>query len=835
MPRYAQVILPLPIYTSFTYIVPDEMQETIKPGNRVLVPFGRRNIYTGIVESFTADAPQDYEIKHIISLLDDEPIVRYPQLRFWNWIAEYYLCSPGEVLKAALPSGLKVESETIIKVSDDDVEDDIEALNIASQDKDISLTDEEAIVLQYVDHKGKIRIGEIDKLDGVQNPRKVVKSLLGRGRLSIEERIVDKYVSRKATCVTLGFEREDDSMLHQAFNSVARTPKQEKLLIAYLEMSGWMKNGQPVLRVEKRKLLQRVNGSPATLKALIDKGIMRVYNVSVNRFSESETCNITAELPQLSAQQIRALKQIESSWKQHDVTLLHGVTGSGKTEIYTTLISDCLSRGFQALYLVPEISLTTQLTTRLRRMLGDKLLVYHSKFSDNERVDIWRKLLTSREPLVILGVRSSIFLPFGKLGLVVVDEEHEASYKQQEPAPRYNARDAAIMLAKMHGAKTLLGSATPTIETFYKALNHKYGLVELLERYEEASLPDVNVIDMREQRRKHRVTGLYSDIMMASLREILKAGRQAIVFQNRRGFAPVVVCSQCGWTPKCPDCDVSPIYHRRTNELRCHYCGRSQQLPKVCPACGCNSVEVHGYGTERIADDLHGMLTDYKISRMDFDTTRAKDSYEEIIREFSDGGTQLLVGTQMVSKGLDFDKVDVVAIPNADTILNFPDFRSDERAFNMLEQVAGRAGRRGQKGNVIIQTTSPKHDVLEFVNRHDYRAFYDWEIENRRQFSYPPFTKVIQIYLRNKDNNIVNRIAAEYTRRLIEIFSRRVLGPETPNVGKISTYHIRTIMLKVETQASMSKVKQILRQVYVSLADLPGMKSTLIHYDVDPV
>lgn len=830
MPHLAQVILPLPIYGAFTYRVPDDMMSTLKIGTRVLVPFGRRSFQTGIVESFPSVAPSGYELKEIAAQLDDDPIVRFPQLKFWNWIADYYLCTPGEVMKAALPAGLKVESETVVTLPNS-AEDD-------TPDTKVPLTEDEAMILQYVDHNGKAKIAELDSIDNIGSARKAVKSLLDSGRLEINERIVDKYVSRKITTVSLNCDHDDNDRLHSFFDLVSRAHKQEKLLIAFLELSGWMNRSRRDNVVERKKLLQRAGSTPAVLKAMVDKGIFTLAKKTVNRFTTDDTDDKESQpqLPPLSQLQQETLATIDAQWKEHQVVLLRGVTGSGKTEIYAHIISQCLESGLQALFLVPEISLTTQLTTRLRRIFGNRLLVYHSKFSDNERVDIWRRLLQSHEPMVVLGVRSSVFLPFGKLGVVVVDEEHEASYKQQEPAPRYNARDAAIMLAAMHGAKTLLGSATPTVETYYKALTGKYGLAELLKRYEEAQLPDVDIIDMRIQRKKHNVTGgLYSDAMMASLRNSLAEGHQAIVFQNRRGFAPVVVCNQCGWTPKCPDCDVSPIYHRRTDELRCHYCGRSQRLPKVCPACGQNSVEIYGFGTERIADDLHAMLPDYRVARMDFDTTRAKDSYEEIINEFSANDTQLLVGTQMVSKGLDFDNVDVVAIPNADTILNFPDFRSDERAFNMLEQVAGRAGRRAKKGKVIIQTTSPQNEVLAFLKNHDYLQFYKWEIENRRNFMYPPFTKVIRIYLRNKNNDTVSRIAAEYTKRLMAIFGRRVMGPETPQVGKISTYHIRTVMLKVESQASMSKVKNILREVYVSLADMPGMKSTLLHFDVDPV
>ena len=827
MARYAQVILPLPIYGSFTYSIPEEMEESLKVGDRVLVPFGHSKLQTGIVESFVAIPPQGYSIKPVTAILDDEPIIRHPQLKLWNWIADYYLCTPGDVMKAALPSGLKVESETVVELPPAE-----------EAPTDMPLTETEAAVLQFIDHNGKIRIADLDTFDNPGAARKAAKNLLDSGRLVVHERVVDKYVSKKVTRVHLNCNREDHDKLHTLFDLVGKARKQEKLLIAYLELSGWMQTGKELRPVERKQLLVRSGSSPAVLKAMADKGIFYFTKVSVNRFSAADdvSSSNTVTLPSLTSLQVAVKESIKKQWKEHSVVLLRGVTGSGKTELYAHLINEVLDKGLQALFLVPEISLTTQLTSRLRKIFGNRLLVYHSRFSDNERVDIWRRILHTHEPLVVLGVRSSVFLPFAKLGLVVVDEEHEASYKQQDPAPRYNARDVAILLASLHGAPTLLGSATPTVESYYKAQSGKYGLAELLTRYKEAELPEVEVIDMRLQRKKHRVeSGLYSDLLMASLRESLGKGKQAIVFQNRRGFAPVVVCEQCGWTPKCPDCDVSPIYHKRTDELRCHYCGRSQRLPKVCPACGQNSIQVYGFGTERIADDLHKMLPDYRVARMDFDTTRAKDSYEEIIEEFSKNDTQVLVGTQMVSKGLDFDNVDVVAIPNADTILNFPDFRSDERAFNMLEQVAGRAGRRKDKGRVIIQTTNPKHEVLTFLKSHDYLQYYQWELNNRLSYNYPPFTRVIRIFIRNKDFDTVNRISGEYTLRLREIFGARILGPETPAVAKVSTYHIRTILLKVETQASMTKVKSLLREVYVNLADFPGMKSTLIHFDVDPV
>jgi primosomal protein N' (replication factor Y) len=468
-------------------------------------------------------------------------------------------------------------------------------------------------------------------------------------------------------------------------------------------------------------------------------------------------------------------------------------------------------------------------------MFGDRLLVYHSKFSDNERVDIWNKLLATHEPLIVLGVRSSVFLPFSRLGLVIVDEEHESSYKQYDPAPRYNARDAAIVLATMHGAKTLLGSATPSVETYYKALEGKYGLVELKDRYAGAVLPDVEIVDMKMQRKKHLNKGALSSPLRKATHEALSNGNQVLMFQNRRGFAPMVQCGECGWTPKCVNCDVSLVYHKNTGQLRCHYCGYSIALPTLCPACGLNGINTFGYGTERIAEEVHNEYSDYKVARMDLDTTRNKDAYQDIIEKFAAHQTDLLVGTQMISKGLDFAKVKVVGVINADTLLNFPDFRSEERAFNMLEQVSGRAGRKGEKGKVIIQTTNPDEKVLAYVKAHDYDSYYAAQIEDRRRYAYPPFTKVINIYLKHRDSSTVDMMAVAYSNALRQTFGNRVLGPEKPAVGRVATFYLQTIMLKIEANASMKKVKSLLRIIYEKMAAEPRMKGVVVYYDVDPV
>ncbi len=526
---------------------------------------------------------------------------------------------------------------------------------------------------------------------------------------------------------------------------------------------------------------------------------------------------------------------MHKSWLEKDITLLHGVTSSGKTELYIHLIDYVMRRGRQALYLVPEIALTTQLTSRLQRVFGDKVLIYHSRFSDNERVEIWNRLLDDPSPCVVIGARSSVFLPFGSLGLVIVDEEHESAYKQQDPAPRYNARDAAVVLASMHGAKTLLGSATPSVETFWKAVNGRYGLVELLERYEGGQLPEMRLVDMTLARKKGEVKGIFSDELREDVSGALGRGMQSILFLNRRGYAPVARCKMCGFVPKCDHCDVSLTYHRRIDKLLCHYCGTPYAVPDVCPACKEPGIEVLGYGTERIEEEVDSCFPGVAIARLDLDTTRNKDSYENIIEDFSRGKSQILVGTQMVTKGLDFGNVSVVGVVNADAIINFPDFRSAERAFNMIEQVAGRAGRKNSEGKVAIQTYSPSHPLFRFLLSHDYHGFYANEIDERRRFNYPPFVRVIYIYIKHKDPVAVGSIANDLASKLRTLLGNRISGPEEPTVARVQTLYIRRIMLKVETNASISKVKQLLNDVRIEMTNAGRLSGAIVYYDVDPM
>ncbi len=820
MPNFAETLLPLALPGTYTYRIPDGMKLSI--GMRVLVPFGRKKIFTAIVMSLHDREPKGYDVKEILSTLDDRPIVRHPQLDFWQWIADYYLCYMGEVYKAAVPSGLKVESETTISVNPD-----------FEESEPGQLTDRERVILDFTAQRGRVQIAEIAKATGFKTVERNVSHLLEQDALHVSERVIDNYRPKTEACVRLAFAHEEEEKLHDFFDQLKRAPKQESLLLAYLDMSRWLQGGD-IKEVSKENLLKRAGVSNAVLHEAVKRGLFEIYKKEINRFAELG--NVLEEPPTLSEEQRRAYGEIHQSMRQHAITLLHGVTSSGKTSVYMHLIADALQLGKQVLYLVPEIALTTQLTRRLRRVFGDRLLIYHSKFSDNERVDIWKRLLESNEPCVVIGVRSSVFLPYSNLGLVIVDEEHDSSYKQQDPAPRYNGRNAALILAQMHGAKTVLGSATPAIEVYHLALEGKYGLVKLLTRYGDIQMPEVKVIDTLDARKRREMHGMFSNELIANCRKALKDNEQVILFQNRRGYSPMVRCKECGWVPKCENCDVSLTYHKHNRSLVCHYCGYTIPLPDLCPACQLPGIEIVGYGTERIEDDIDAVFPGEKISRMDLDTTRSKNSYDRIIDEFSNHRTNILVGTQMVTKGLDFDAVSIVGILNADTMINFPDFRSHERAFDMLEQVSGRAGRAHKQGQVIIQTSQPDHEVIKFVQAHDYEGFYHHEMADRQQFGYPPFTKVINIYLKHREDATVGELAVRYSGLLRQVFGSRVLGPMAPFVARVQNLYIRQITLKMETAASMTKVKKILRDLYEQMIAADArMKAVRLYYDVDPV
>ncbi len=821
--HYAQVILPLPLEGAFTYIVPESLAGDAGVGHRVIVPFGKRHFYTGVIESMSTIAPPPgVKLKEIAAVLDSSPVVLPQQLRFWHWIADYYLCSIGDVYKAALPSGLKLESETRVEPADD-----VEAMQIAA------LSEAELKVLDYVRRNGSVTVEKIVGGTEVKGAGSIVTRLVDAGVLSITEKLVERYRAVKKQYVRPTVPRGDGEALSRAFEAVKRSPRQEDALVALIALSEFHRSDTPLAEVPIEVLLERSGVTRPIVRVLEEKGLCEIYTREISRFSFTGTGSGT--LPSLSSAQDKALDEIHGAFRNKDVVLLHGVTGSGKTEVYIHLIDYVMRQGRQALFLVPEIALTTQLTRRLQRVFGDKVLIYHSKFSDNERVDQWRRMLQKPEPCVVIGARSAVFLPFNRLGLVIVDEEHESSYKQYDPAPRYNGRDAATVLASMHGAKTLFGSATPTVETYYKAREGKFGLVSLTERYGDAALPAIEIVDMKAERGRKAVTGYFSHKLLDATLDAVGRHRQAILFHNRRGYAPLARCKMCAFTPKCDYCDVSLTYHRRSNRLVCHYCGTEYPVPSVCPECKEPAIEIAGYGTERLEEEINTNFRDRKVLRMDLDTTRNKEGYSHIIDEFSAHKADILVGTQMVSKGLDFGDVDLVGVLNADSLINFPDFRSAERAFNMIEQVAGRAGRRDGKGRVVIQSYNPGHYILEYAAAHDYEGFYEHELEERRAFGFPPFTRIINIYLKHRDHATVAECATKFSAMLRGVFDTRVSAPQEPAVNRVQAMYIRKIMLKVERDVSMKHVKEVLRQKHIELSGSPLMRGLTVYYDVDPV
>lgn len=819
--HFADIILPLPLNRYFTYSIPDDVMPVLKSGSRVIVPFGRKKYYTGIVVFIHQKEPTEYEVKAILSVLDDAPILRRPQLKFWEWIASYYLCSVGDVYKAALPSGLKLESETTIAANPD-----------FEEDENNRLKERESVLLDILSHKERMNVDQLEKESGLRNILPVVKSLLNREAVFVSEQLKNTFRPKTEMYIRLAFGPEQQDRLKPLFDELSSAKKQIKLIMAYLDLSQFMRKGA-YKEVSKKNLLTRAEVSPATLSALVDKGILIAYPKEISRFASTEYD--TKDAHPLNPGQQQALDEILESFKEKEITLLHGITSSGKTEIYIHLINEVLKLGRQVLYLVPEIALTTQLTTRLQRVFGEKLAIYHSKFSDNERVEIWNNLLNNRGAQIILGVRSSVFLPFRDLGLVIVDEEHENTYKQQDPAPRYHARNAAIVLASMHGAKTLLGTATPAIESYYNATQGKYGLVELNTRYSDIALPEVLTANTKELRKKKLMNDNFSPLLIDKIAVALKQGEQAILFQNRRGYAPMVECKLCAWVPKCKNCDVSLTYHKRYNQLTCHYCGYTYEIPRMCPACGNPSIEVKGFGTERIEDDIAIHFPEAKLTRMDLDTTRTRKAYEQIIHDFQQKKTNILIGTQMVTKGLDFDNVSVVGILSADTMLNFPDFRAHERAYQLMAQVSGRAGRKNKQGSVVLQTADPEHPVIRQVAVNDYKAMYLTQLKERELFDYPPFYRLIYIYLKHRDEHLLQTLSQSYANQLRQVFDTRILGPDNPPVSRIQSLYIRKIVLKVETKASLPTVRSLLLKVYDEVLKDERFKSLIIYYDVDPM
>lgn len=817
---YAEVILPVPLDAVFTYAIPSELEEKVKVGHRVIVPFNTRRYLTGIVRSIVSQAPKGFAIKEIAMVIDDYPIVRHPQLKLWEWIADYYLCAVGDVYKSAVPAALKMESETFVELNPD-----------YEPDESKPLTEREMLIVMELTTKGHRRIDALAKTTGVGAAiHSLIDKLMNKGAVIISEKIVERYRAIKEKYIVPTFGPDD---LAQAFALVKGSKKQEQTLMSLIELSKVNRHDLEPQPVKQAVLLDRSQTTSTILNALIKKGLAQREIKQINRFKFDGTA--PGELPILSPEQNAARDAITDLWREKSTVLLHGVTSSGKTEVYSHLIDLVMSRGEQVLFLVPEIALTTQLTRRLQAIFGNRVIVYHSKFSDNERVDIWKTMLSRSEPCVVLGARSSLFLPFSRLGLVIVDEEHEPSYKQSDPAPRYNARDTALVLASMHGAKSLLGSATPSIETYYKAQQGKFGLVTLDKRWSNLPLPPVHIVDMSIEAKKKAVCGPLSLQAVKSINDATLAQRQAILFRNRRGFAPMVRCKQCAWVPKCLHCDVSLTYHNAERQLVCHYCGAVYPLPNLCPQCGQPSIEVIGYGTERVEGEIEALFPGRKVLRMDLDTTRNKNGYEALIDEFSNHKADILVGTQMVTKGLDFKDVSSVVVINADEMIDIPDFKAAERTFNMLEQVAGRAGRNTSEGvEVIVQTRKPTHPLLGFVSCHDYHSYYEAELSERKSYLYPPFSRIIYIYLKHSDATKLSAMSQAYANLLRSLLGNRVQGPDKPHVARIKSLYIQKIMIKLESTASMAKLREVLRQAYRTMAADPTVRTSTIYYDVDP-
>ena len=820
MKKFADVIVPLPIPGQYTYAVPLELEEKVCAGIRAIVPFGKKKYYTAIVTRVHEDAPAGYDTKELVEILDKKPILLKRQYDFWQWIADYYLCTLGDVYKAALPSGMKLESETLVVVNPD-------------YEAESPLTEKEQLVLDTLSQDTGLCINQLEKITGIKNLLPVINKLLEREAIYIKEELKRNYKPRTEVFIRLAETIKSETDLHQLFDTLNRAPKQLAALMKYVELSGWVRPGCFLKEVSRKTLLQKANITSSILSGLVEKHILELYHQEVGRLAKGTID--TMPLNPLSDAQQKAYDEIVQAFASKPVCLLHGVTSSGKTELYIHLIEQAIRAGKQVLYLLPEIALTTQITERLRRVFGNRLGIYHSKFPDAERVEIWQKQLSEDDYDVILGVRSSVLLPFRRLGLVIVDEEHENTYKQQEPAPRYHARNAALVLASIFGAKTLLGTATPSIETYYNAIHGKYGFVQLTERHRQIQLPEIEVVDIKELARKKRMTAQFSPLLLQKIREALEQKEQVILFQNRRGFAPMIECRTCGWVPKCKNCDVSLTYHKGLNQLTCHYCGYTEPVPTSCPACGSTELVSRGFGTEKVEDSIKELFPEARIARMDLDTTRTRTAYEKIISDFEEGETDILIGTQMVSKGLDFDRVSVVGILNADSMLNYPDFRSYERAFQLMAQVAGRAGRKEKRGLVILQTKQPDLPLIYEVVTNDYARMFQEQTEERSLFRYPPFYRLIYVYLKHRKQEVLDQAADLMANVLRQGLGERVLGPDQPPIARIQTLFIKKIVVKVEQQASLSKVRAYLRQVQRMIVEDERFRSLIVYYDVDPM
>ncbi len=821
---YIDVILPLPLADTYTYSVPPTLTAQLAVGKRVVVQFGAKKIYTGIILDIHEHNNSGVQAKDIMEILDAEPVVTSHQLQLWRWIADYYMCTLGDVYKAAVPAGMKLESETTIVLNDD-------------YEATTPLTERENIAFNVVEREKEINISALQKACGINAILPVVNSLMSKGLVSVKESIRVGYRPKTETMVRLAGDLRPER-LNTLLNALQRSVKQQEMVVTYLQLSGYIEDndvtGEEKYPVSRALLLKKTSAASSVLNTLLQKKVLTQYEVTTSRLDNDAKNTGLAEIHQLNPQQQNAFNAICSSFTSSQQTLLHGVTSSGKTEVYIHLIKKYIDEGQQVLYLLPEIALTTQITDRLRQFFGNDMGVYHSKFPDAERVEVYKKQLSDHPYKLILGVRSSIFLPFKNLGLIIIDEEHEASYKQQDPAPRYHARSCAVMLAHQLGnCKVLYGTATPSIETYHNTTNGKVGYVEMKERYKNIELPEIQLIDIKRLRQQKRMKGPFSQEVIDAINEALDQHEQVILFQNRRGYSQFVECHTCGWVPRCEHCDVSLTYHRSVHQMTCHYCGYTYQIPSACPNCGERDLRGIGVGTEQLEDLVSKIFPEAKVLRMDLDTAKTRKSYERIINDFSEHKADILIGTQMVTKGLDFSGVSVVCILDADTIINYPDFRSYERAFHMLVQVSGRAGRQGRRGKVILQTKKADHPLFEQIKNNDFIGMFESQIAERRLFHYPPFYRLINVYVKHRDESVVQGVAQEMTTLMRASFGQRVLGPDRPVVSRVQSLHIRKIILKVESNASFAKAKEILRFIHNTIRQ--KYKSATIYFDIDPV
>ncbi len=815
---FADIILPLAIPNTYTYRVPYELNEHLKTGQRAIVQLGKTKLYTGIVHRIHENPPKKYEAKYLEALLDEHPIVTETQLKLWEWIASYYCCCLGEVMIAALPASLKLASETKVLLRED------------AKDRLEHLTTKELQIFDALELRKVLSLAEIADIIGLKTVYPIVKSMLEKSVVAVEEEVKEKYRPKTEEYVRIAEAFRNEASLNAVMSDLGRAPKQMDLLMGYLRWcNGKFEEGT---WHKKLTLQEQTETTSAVTAQLVKKGVLESGLFEIDRLPSAH--HKIEGRKELSAIQQKATEEIREGFKQHEVVLLHGVTSSGKTEIYCELIDEMIASGKRVLYLLPEIALTTQLITRLQKRFGDQVGVYHSRFNPQERAEVWHKLLNEERYQVIIGARSTVFLPFSNLGMIIIDEEHETSFKQYDPAPRYHARDLAMVLSNFHKAKVLLGSATPSVESYWQAKQGKYGLVELFTRHGEVQLPEIQVADVKKETYQKTMQANFSSLLIQNMEEAFSNKEQIILFQNRRGYSPRWQCETCGWTPMCVQCDISLTYHKSKHILSCHYCGHQESPPKKCGACGSSALKMVGFGTEKIEDDLAGIFPEKRIFRMDYDTTRSKNSYSQIINDFENGNIDVLVGTQMVTKGLDFKNVGLVGVMDASQLLYFPDFRAYERAFQLMAQVSGRAGRNKKRGKVIVQAHQPEHWVILKVIDNDYVGMYETEIKERKEFNYPPFFRLIKVTVRHVDKGLTESAANELAAWMKFAFGEMVIGPEYPSVERIRNQYNLNIMLKFSRELSQQKIKTRLMELVEDLHAQSKYRPVRVVIDVDP-